>query len=147
MKWNSELASVLRAEKIFGYGKYGLTFAALISSDVVLSLKVVKGEDVLHLSISVNNGAFTVLLAGLDLLDEEVLDIIRLLVGKKSGQILKRKFGISNRSTIEEYAFQAQGKKFTSKSSRILCFLRYSSASLSTSLSTSLRAREFICLA
>ena len=41
MKWNSELASVLRAEEIFGYKKLGLTFAALVSSDVVLSLKVV----------------------------------------------------------------------------------------------------------
>ena len=102
MKWNSELASVLRAEEIFGYGKYGLTFAALISCDVVLSFKVVKGEDVLHLSISVNNGALTVLLTGLDLLDEEVLDIIWLFVGKKSGQILKRKFGVSNRSKIRE---------------------------------------------
>ena len=95
MKWNSELASVLRATEFFGYGKYGLTFAALISCDVVLSLKIVKGEDVLHLSISVNNGAFTVLLAGLDLLDEEVLDIIGLLVGKKSGQILERKLRVS----------------------------------------------------
>ena len=90
MKWNSELASVLRAEEIFGYKKCGLTFAALISCDVVLSLKVVKGKDVLHLSIGVNNGAFTVLLASLDLLDEEVLDIIWLLVGKKSGQILEK---------------------------------------------------------
>ena len=102
MKWNSELASVLRAEEIFGYRKYGLTFTALISSDVVLSLKVIESEDVLHLSISVNNRAFTVLLTGLDLLDEEVLDIIWLLVGKKSGQILKRKFGVSNRSKIRE---------------------------------------------
>ena len=67
----------------------------MVSGDVVLALKVVQGEDVLHLGISVNNGAFTVLLAGLDLLDEEVLDIIRLLVGKKSGQILERKLRVS----------------------------------------------------
>ena len=59
----------------------------------------------MHLSISVNNGAFTVLLTGLDLLDEEVLDIIWLLVGKKSGQILERKLRVSFSFMIEEIAF------------------------------------------
>ena len=59
----------------------------------------------MHLSICVNNGAFTVLLAGLNLLDKEMLDIIGLLVGKKSGQILKRKLKVSIRCIIEAIAF------------------------------------------
>lgn len=95
VKWNSELARVFKAEfKIGGYnskssprGKW-LTFAALVLCDVVLALQVVEGEDVLHLSVCVDDWALSVLLTGFNLLDEEVLDVVWLLVGEKSGQIL-----------------------------------------------------------
>ena len=67
-----------------------LTFAALILRDVVLTLQIVQGEDVLHLSVGVYDGAFSVLLTGFNLLYEEVLNVVRLLVGQKSGQILSK---------------------------------------------------------
>ena len=66
----------------------GLTFAALILSDVVLALQIVQGEDILHLSVSVDDGALTVLLAGFNLRYEEVLNVVRLLVCQKGGQVL-----------------------------------------------------------
>ena len=95
MKWNSELARVFKAEfKTGGYNSksppttWWLTFAALVLRDVVLALQVVEGEDVLHLSVGVDDGALSVLLAGFNLLDEEVLDVVWLLVSKKGGQIL-----------------------------------------------------------
>ena len=73
-----------------------LTFAALVLCDVVLSLQVVEGEDVLHFSVSVDNRALSILLAGFNLLDEEVFDVIGLLVGEKSGQILTQVSNLDN---------------------------------------------------
>ena len=66
-----------------------LTFAALILADVTRVLQVVKGEDVLHLSLSVDNGAGAVLHACFDLLAQELLHVVWLLVGEKSCQVLK----------------------------------------------------------
>ena len=96
MKWNSELDRVFKAEiKTGGYnqifdcvGVSSLTFAALILGNEVLTLQIVQSEDILHLSVSVDNGAVTVLLASLDLLHEEVLNVVRLLVRQKGSQVL-----------------------------------------------------------
>ena len=68
-----------------------LTFAALILSYVVLALQIVQSEDVLHFSVSVYDRTVSILLTGFDLLDEEVLDVVRLLVGQESGQVLSEK--------------------------------------------------------
>ena len=98
MKWNSELARVFKAEfKTGGYNSksppttWWLTFAALVLRDVVLALQVVEGEDVLHLSLSVDNGARSILNARFDLLAEELLHVVWLLVRQKSCQVLNFK--------------------------------------------------------
>ena len=102
MKWNSELDRVFKAE--IKRGSYIqnveqisvllLTFAALILSDVVLALQIVQSEDVLHFSVGVDDRAITILLTGLNLLHEEMFDVVWLLVGQESGQIL-RTIGVS----------------------------------------------------
>ena len=73
-----------------------LTFAALILSDVVLALQIVKSEDVLHFGVCVHDRALTILLASFNLLDEEMLNIVWLLVGQKSGQILSEVYETLN---------------------------------------------------
>ena len=65
-----------------------LTFAALFLGDVALILQVVEGEDVLHLSLSVDNGSGAVLDAGFDLLAQELLHVVWLLVRQKRCQVL-----------------------------------------------------------
>ena len=69
MKWNSELARVFKAAKTLHYFQESLTFAALISCDVVLAFQVVQSENVLHLCVSVDDRTLTVFLTGLYLLD------------------------------------------------------------------------------
>ena len=65
-----------------------LTFAALLLGDVALVLQVVEGEDVLHLSLGVDDGSGAILDAGLDLLAQELLHVVWLLVGQKRCQVL-----------------------------------------------------------
>ena len=65
-----------------------LTFTALLLGDVALILQVVEGEDVLHLSLGVDNGSGAVLDAGFDLLAQELLHVVWLLVRQKRCQVL-----------------------------------------------------------
>ena len=98
MKWNSELDRVFKAViKTGGYNQKFeffrvslLTFAALILGNVVLALQIVQSEDVLHFSVSVYDGTVAVLLAGFNLLHEEVLDVVWLLVSQERSQVLTR---------------------------------------------------------
>ena len=68
-----------------------LTFAALILSYVVLALQIVQSEDVLHFSVRVYDRTVAILLTGFDLLHEEVLDVVWLLVGQESSQVLSER--------------------------------------------------------
>ena len=61
---------------------------ALLLGDVAGVLEVVQGEDVLHLSLSVDDRAGTILNASLNLLAQELLQVVWLLVGEQSCQIL-----------------------------------------------------------
>ena len=102
MKWYSELASVVKAKNICQLQKAMngleecqrcfLTFAALLLADVTGVLKVVQSKDVLHLSLSVDDGTGAVLDAGLDLLAQELLHVVWLLVRQKSSQVLNFKY-------------------------------------------------------
>ena len=65
-----------------------LTFTALFSGNATRSLKVVESENILNLSLSVDNITVTIFLSLLDLLDQELLNIVWLLVAQQSGQVL-----------------------------------------------------------
>ena len=63
-------------------------------------LQVVQSEDVLHLGLCVHDGARAVLHSGLDLLAQELLEVVWLLVGQQSGQVLET---ISKESMVSSY--------------------------------------------
>ena len=126
---NNSLLSLSEVELRVGESLKGLT--GLFLGDVTGTLQVIQSEDVLKFLIGVNDGSGTVLLADFNLIDDELIDIIRLLISEQSGQILHTDKGHMMRL-------------LTSKSSRTLCLRRYSSASRSISLSTSCKARGFI---
>ena len=63
-------------------------------------LQVVESEDVLHLGLCVHDGAGAVLHSGLDLLAQELLEVVWLLVGQQSGQVLET---ISKESMVSSY--------------------------------------------
>ena len=52
-------------------------------------LQVVKREDVLHLSLGVDDGAGAVLDARLDLLGQELVQVVRLLKREQGRQVLE----------------------------------------------------------
>ena len=60
-------------------------------------LKVVESEDVLHLGLSVDDRARTILDACLDLLAQELLQVVWLLVGEQSCQVLWNTQGFKRR--------------------------------------------------
>ena len=64
-------------------------------------LKVVESEDVLHLGLSVDDRARTILDACLDLLAQELLQVVWLLVGEQSCQVLWNTQGFKRRKISE----------------------------------------------
>ena len=80
-----------------------LTFTALLLADMARVLQIIQGEDILHLSLCVDDGARSILDAGLDLLSQELFHVVWLLVRQKRGQVLKFKWNrngqISNRDS------------------------------------------------
>ena len=106
VKWNSELARVVRAVilkntqnkalqlhvrtilKLMKKRWCLLTFAALLFADVAGVLQVVKSEDILHLSLGVDDGSGATLDASFNLLGQELLEVVWLLVRQKCRQVL-----------------------------------------------------------
>ena len=82
------LASVSYNNRKWALAIFFLTFSALILADVARVLQVVKGEDVLHLSLSVDDRAGTVFDSCLDLLAKELLKVVWLLVSQECCQVL-----------------------------------------------------------
>ena len=71
---------------------FKLTFSALLLGNLTRSFQIVEGEDVLEFRVCEHDGAGTVGLAGFNLLNQELLELIlavELLVADESGQILK----------------------------------------------------------
>ncbi len=68
-----------------------LTFTALLLADVAGVLQIVQGEDILHLSLCVDDRARSVLDASLDLLSQKLFHVVWLLVRQKRGQVLQFK--------------------------------------------------------
>ena len=54
------------------------------------TLQVVESENILQLGVRVHNRAWTVLLAKLDLLHEEGLNVVWLFVAQQSGQVFEQ---------------------------------------------------------
>ena len=111
VKWNSELAKVIRANKKFKVSGYTyssehlapqlkvailhailekLTFAALLLVDVTGILQVIERKDVLHLCLGVYNRTRSALHACLNLLAEELLHIVWLFVRQQCCQVLHK---------------------------------------------------------
>ena len=82
------LASVSYNNQGWASAIFFLTFSALILADVARVLKVVKCEDVLHLSLSVDDRAGAILDSCLDLLAKELLKVVWLLVSQECRQVL-----------------------------------------------------------
>ena len=82
------LASVSYNNRKWASAIFFLTFSALILADVARVLQVVEGEDVLHLSLSVDDRAGTVFDSCFDLLAEELLKVVWLLVSQECRQVL-----------------------------------------------------------
>ena len=80
------LLSLRKVELGVGEGLESLT--GLFLGDVAGTLQVVESEDVLELLVGVDNGAGTILLANFNLVNDELVDSIRLLVCQQSSQIL-----------------------------------------------------------
>lgn len=66
-----------------------LTLLALFLGDVSGALEVIEGEDVLKLSLIVNDGAASLLLALLQEVNEELLNVLRLFIADDGCQVLK----------------------------------------------------------
>lgn len=77
-----------------------LTFAALLFADVAGVLQVVQSEDILHLSLGVDNGSGATLDASFDLLGQELLEVVWLLVRQKRRQVLHFKKPKRTRKTM-----------------------------------------------
>ena len=97
VKWNSEFERDISAAKWkwvrHANGlrlKVVLTLAALLLVDLAGVAQIVKSENVLHLRLSVDNGAGALLDASLNLLAEEALQVVGLLVGDQRGQVLEQ---------------------------------------------------------
>lgn len=66
-----------------------LTLLALFLGDVSGALEVIEGEDVLKLSLVVNDGAASLLFALLQEVDEELLNVLRLFIADDGCQVLE----------------------------------------------------------
>ena len=74
------------------------------------TFEVIESKDVLELGLVVNDGATSLFLALLQEVDEELLNVLWLLITNDGCQVLQ--------------SLVVDGEVRTSKSSRILCFLK-----------------------
>jgi hypothetical protein len=65
-----------------------LTFFALFLRDVSSTLEVIESEDVLELSLIVDNGATSLLFALLQEVDQELLNVLWLFIANNGCQVL-----------------------------------------------------------
>lgn len=81
-----------------------LTFFALIFGDVASALEVVEGKDILKLGLVVDDGPAALLLALLQQVDQERLDVLGLLIAENRRQVLYT-------YTLSRYSIGKVGKK------------------------------------
>lgn len=65
-----------------------LTFFALFLGDMSCPLEVIESEDVLELSLIVDNGATSLLFALLQEVDQELLNVLWLFIANNGCQVL-----------------------------------------------------------
>ena len=65
-----------------------LTFFALFLGDMSCALEVIESEDVLELSLIVDNGATSLLFALLQEVDQELLNVLWLFIANNGCQVL-----------------------------------------------------------